>query len=218
MGFRTHADMDLQLTDLPWSCVQILKGDCVKLAEYSWVVGEVYAIKENMCHLLFDAAFAPGSLRGAGIADIRSEFPLASVVKISRGEKELAVRAFSHKKALQCAALAGDAMSWRTLGSSSVAAFRPLMERVACPYARLSQLLGSPDWDWALTVDTNILHCVPNLRLVAEANKSADEPPERLDGLVMEVPIRALGIPSSARTEGFAAAAAADTLYRACRH
>jgi hypothetical protein len=162
-----------------------------------------------VCHLLIDKVFAPGSLKGAGIMDIGEPFALDSVVKITLAEHDLAVRAFREKMALRCAALAGDAESWRLLGASSVAAFRPLMERVSCPYARSSQLLGSPEWDWALSVDTNILQCVPNLRRLANSNKSVDEPPERLDGLVMEVPIRSLGIPSSAHALPEATAAVA---------
>ncbi len=183
---------------------QIVEGDFVKLKHHAWLVGKVQGIltdkPKKSCHLLFDKAFAPGALKGDFVADIRAPFELDSVVKITHAEHDFAVSVFAEKQGLRSAALRGDAESWRALGASSVAAFRPLMERVSCPHARSSQLLGSPEWDWALTADTNILHCVPNLRRLADANKSVEEPPERVDGLVMEVPIRSLspGIPSSA--------------------
>jgi hypothetical protein len=210
---------------------QIVEGDFVKLKHHAWLVGKVqkkeiatsdsytesrssyFKKGSRLCYLTFDKAFAPGALKGDFVADIREPFELDSVVKITRAEHDFAVSVFAEKQGLRSAALRGDAESWRALGASSVAAFRPLMERVSCPYARSSQLLGSPEWDWALTADMNILHCVPNLRRLADANKSVEEPPERVDGLVMEVPIRSLspGIPSSALTEAAVAAAGRRT-------
>ncbi len=91
---------------------------------------------------------------------------------------------------LRRAALSGDNGAWLKLGEPSVASFHHVVQRVACPYARSSVLLGAPVWDPELSPDTNILHCAYNLRRVAELNKSIDALDGVPDGMVMEVPIR----------------------------
>jgi nicotinic acid mononucleotide adenylyltransferase len=95
---------------------------------------------------------------------------------------------------LRRAALSGDNGAWLKLGEPSVASFHHVMQRVACPYARSSVLLGAPVWDPELSPDTNILHCAYNLRRVAELNKSIDALDGVPDGMVMEVPIRQLEV------------------------
>jgi len=68
-----------------------------------------------------------------------------------------------------------------------------------CPFARVSQLLGSPEWDPRRSFDANVLMSVKTLQILANANLKEDPPSAPPDGFVLAVPIcHALGIPSCA--------------------
>ena len=109
---------------------------------------------------------------------------------VEEKKKRFAAQQTAEQRELRRAALSGDNGAWLKLGEPSVASFHHVVQRVACPYARSSVLLGAPVWDPQLSPDTNILHCAHNLRRVAELNKSIDALDGVPDGMVMEVPIR----------------------------